>query len=112
MPAKTTQKGEIGEAMIIADLIRQGHDVAIPFGHNQPFDLIVIRKENGRLERVQVKYATSDGRASSRASRAARPGSVTSTRSMRSIGSRYTSRRLLNASICRLMCGVTGVESI
>lgn len=62
MPAKTTEKGEIGEAMVIADLIRQGHDVAIPFGHNQPFDLIVIRKENGRLERVQVKYATSDGR--------------------------------------------------
>jgi hypothetical protein len=62
MPAKTTQKGEIGEAMVIADLIRQGHDVAIPFGHNQPFDRIVIRKENGRLEKIQVKYATSDGR--------------------------------------------------
>ncbi len=62
MPAKTTQKGEVGEAMVIADLIRQGHDVAIPFGHNQPFDLIVVRKEDGRLERVQVKYTTSDGR--------------------------------------------------
>jgi hypothetical protein len=31
MPAKTTQKGEFREAMVIADLIRQGHDVAIPF---------------------------------------------------------------------------------
>jgi hypothetical protein len=61
MPAKTTQKGEIGEAMVIADLIRQGHDVAIPFGHNQPFDLIVIRKENRRLEKIQVKYTSSDG---------------------------------------------------
>lgn len=61
MPAKTTEKGEIGEAMVIADLIRQGHDVAIPFGHNQPYDLIVIRKEDGRLEKVQVKYTTSDG---------------------------------------------------
>lgn len=60
--AKTTEKGEIGEAMVIADLIRQGHDVAIPFGHNQPFDLVVIRKEDGRLEKVQVKYTTSDGR--------------------------------------------------
>ena len=48
--------------MVIADLIRQGHDVAIPFGHNQPFDLIVVRKEDGRLEKVQVKYTTSDGR--------------------------------------------------
>lgn len=62
MPAKTTQKGEIGEAMVIADLKRQGHDIAIPFGHNQPYDLIVIRKEDGQLEKVQVKYATSDGR--------------------------------------------------
>ena len=60
--AKTTAKGEIGEAMVIADLIRQGHDVAIPFGHNLPFDVIVIRKEDGRLEKVQVKYTTSDGR--------------------------------------------------
>jgi len=48
--------------MVIADLIRQGHDVAIPFGHNQPLDLIVIRKEDSRLEKVQVKYTTSDGK--------------------------------------------------
>jgi hypothetical protein len=47
--------------MVVADLMRQGHDVAIPFGHNKPFDLIVIRKEDGRLEKVQVKYTTSDG---------------------------------------------------
>lgn len=60
--AKTTEKGEVGEAMVIADLIRQGHDVAIPFGHNQPFDLIVVRKEDGRLEKVQVKYRTGNGR--------------------------------------------------
>lgn len=62
MPAKTTEKGEIGEAMVIADLMRQGHEVAIPFGHNQPYDLIVIRKEDGRLEKIQVKYTTSDAR--------------------------------------------------
>jgi len=62
MGAKTTAKGEIGELQVMADLSRQGHDVAIPFGHNQPFDLIVIRKEDGRLEKVQVKYTTSDGR--------------------------------------------------
>lgn len=61
MPAKTTEKGEIGEAMVIADLMSQGHDIAIPFGHNQPYDLIVIRREDGRLEKVQVKYTTSDG---------------------------------------------------
>lgn len=62
MGARTTEKGEIGEAMVIADLIKQGHDIAIPFGHNLPFDLIVVRKENGNLEKVQVKYTTGDGR--------------------------------------------------
>ncbi|MGD2044291.1 MAG: group I intron-associated PD-(D/E)XK endonuclease [Acidimicrobiia bacterium] len=55
MPAKTTEKGEIGEAMVIADLMRQGHGIAIPFGHNQPYDPIVIRKEHGQLEKIQVK---------------------------------------------------------
>jgi hypothetical protein len=48
--------------MILADLQRQGHGIAIPFGHDLPFDLIVVRKEDGALEKVQCKYATSDGR--------------------------------------------------
>ncbi len=52
----TTAKGEIGEAIILADLQRQGHGVAIPFGHDLPYDLIVVRKEDGALERVQCKY--------------------------------------------------------
>ena len=43
----TTAKGEVGEAIILADLQRQGHGVAIPFGHDLPYDLIVIRKEDG-----------------------------------------------------------------
>ena len=59
---KTNAKGEIGEAMILADLQRQGHGIAIPFGHDLPFDLIVVRKEDGALEKVQCKYTTSDGR--------------------------------------------------
>ena len=59
---KTNAKGEVGEAMILADLQRQGHGIAIPFGHDLPFDLIVVRKEDGALEKVQCKYTTSDGR--------------------------------------------------
>lgn len=58
----TTEKGEIGEAEVIADLRRQGHGVAIPLGHSHPFDLILIRRNTGDLERVQVKFTTSDGR--------------------------------------------------
>lgn len=59
---RTTAKGEIGEAMILADLQRQSQGVAIPFGHDLPFDLIAVRKEDGALEKVQCKYTTSDGR--------------------------------------------------
>lgn len=59
---RTTEAGEIGEAAILADIRRQGHGVAIPFGHSLPFDLIVIRHETGALERVQCKYTTSDGK--------------------------------------------------
>ena len=59
----TTRKGELGEAMVLADLQRKGYGVAIPFGHNLPFDLILIRPTTGSLERVQCKYTESDGRA-------------------------------------------------
>lgn len=59
----TTTKGEIGDAMVVADLRKRGFGVAIPFGHDVPFDLILYRKETGTLERVQVKYTESDGRA-------------------------------------------------
>jgi hypothetical protein len=58
----TTIKGEIGEAMVIADLRKRGFGVAIPFGHDVPFDVILYRKDTGTLERVQVKYTESDGR--------------------------------------------------
>jgi hypothetical protein len=58
----TTDKGEIGEAEVIVDLRRRGHGVAIPFGHSLPFDLVLVRGDTGALERVQVKYTTSDGR--------------------------------------------------
>ena len=52
-------KGDLAEIMIAADLIRRGYKVAIPYGEDWDFDLIVCRKE--RLERVQCKYTTSNG---------------------------------------------------
>jgi hypothetical protein len=42
-----------------SDLRRRGFGVAIPFGEDYDFDLVLIR--DGRLERVQVKYTASDG---------------------------------------------------
>lgn len=58
----TTIKGEIGEAMVIADLRKRGFGIAIPFGHDVPFDVVLYRNETDSLERVQVKYTESDGR--------------------------------------------------
>lgn len=45
--------------MVASDLLRRGHKVAIPYGEDCDFDLILIRDDC--LERVQVKYARSDG---------------------------------------------------
>ncbi len=52
-------KGDLAEIMIAADLIRRGYKIAIPYGEDWDFDLIVCRDE--RLERVQCKYTCSDG---------------------------------------------------
>jgi hypothetical protein len=45
--------------MIAADLIRRGYKIAIPYGEDWDFDLIVCR--NDHLERVQCKYTESTG---------------------------------------------------
>jgi hypothetical protein len=52
-------KGELAEAMVLADLIARGHKVALPYGEDWDYDLIVCR--TGVLERVQVKYTQSNG---------------------------------------------------
>jgi hypothetical protein len=53
-------KGDLAEIMVAADLLRRGYKIAIPYGEDWDYDLILCRE--GRLERVQVKYTTSDGR--------------------------------------------------
>jgi PD-(D/E)XK endonuclease len=45
--------------MIAADLIPRGYKIAIPYGEDWDFDLIVCRDE--KLERVQCKYTKSNG---------------------------------------------------
>ena len=52
-------KGDLAELMVAADLRRRGFKIAIPFGEDCDFDLVLIRDD--RLERVQVKYAESNG---------------------------------------------------
>src|SRR5688572_1183433 len=46
--------------MIAADLVRRGYKIAIPYGEDWDFDLIVCRTE--MLERVQCKYTRSNGK--------------------------------------------------
>jgi hypothetical protein len=52
-------KGDLAELMVAADLLRRGHKIAIPYGEDCDFDLVLIR--GARLERVQVKHVRSDG---------------------------------------------------
>ncbi|HWT91782.1 MAG TPA: group I intron-associated PD-(D/E)XK endonuclease [Solirubrobacteraceae bacterium] len=54
-------KGDLAEMMVAADLLRRGHKIAFPFGEDWDYDLIVAR-DGGPLERVQVKHTRSDGR--------------------------------------------------
>lgn len=56
--ARTKVKGDVGVAMVIADVMKRGYKVALPMGEDWPYDLIVLRK---KLERVQVKYTESKG---------------------------------------------------
>ena len=57
--ANTKQKGDLAELRVASDLLRQGHRVAIPFGEDWDFDLVLSR--GGGFERVQVKYVRSNG---------------------------------------------------
>jgi Holliday junction resolvase-like predicted endonuclease len=57
--ATTKTKGDLAELMVAADLRRKGYKIAIPFGEDWDYDLIFER--DGKLHRVQVKYAESNG---------------------------------------------------
>lgn len=46
-------KGEISEAVIVAELLKQEYSVSIPFGNNQRYDLLVDDGE--KIERAQCK---------------------------------------------------------
>ncbi|MBI3486188.1 hypothetical protein HY025_04605 [Candidatus Daviesbacteria bacterium] len=54
MPAITKIKGDLGQAMIMADALRRGYKVAIPLGEDWRYDLIVSK--DGKLLKIQCKY--------------------------------------------------------
>ena len=53
-------KGDLAELKVATDLRARGYRIAIPYGEDWNFDLILCRDDD-RLERVQLKYARSDG---------------------------------------------------
>ena len=55
------EKGDLAELKVACDLRRRGYKIAIPFGEESAYDLVVDR--DGHLERVQVKYADRGERA-------------------------------------------------
>jgi hypothetical protein len=52
-------KGDLAELMVASDLLRRGFKIAIPYGEDCDFDLILIRDRD--LARVQVKHTRSNG---------------------------------------------------
>jgi hypothetical protein len=57
--AETKRKGDLGQAMIMADLLKRGFKVLLPYGEDWPFDLVVMRGSS--FEKIQCKYTESDG---------------------------------------------------
>lgn len=55
----TKDKGDIGVACAIADLMKHDIDVALPLSEHLPFDLVAIHP-CGRVLRVSVKYRVMD----------------------------------------------------
>lgn len=53
-------KGDLAELKVACDIRQRGHQIALPYGEDWLFDLVVLRF--GKLERVQVKHGVSDGR--------------------------------------------------
>jgi PD-(D/E)XK endonuclease len=51
----------MAELIVAADLVKRGFRVAFPFGEDCDWDLLFWRPPCQELERVQVKYAESDG---------------------------------------------------
>jgi PD-(D/E)XK endonuclease len=57
--ASLKTKGDLAELKVATDLLERGYRIAIPYGEDNDFDLILCRDD--RLERVQVKYTESNG---------------------------------------------------
>lgn len=81
MRHKTGDKGDIGVAKAIADLIEKGYNVLTPVASTSPFDLVIIKDYT--FIKIQVKYRTLEkGKLEAHFRRAVIIGSKASYRSM------------------------------
>lgn len=51
----TKNKGDLGVAKVIADLIDKGYGILLPMSEHLPYD-VVAADDNGNLLKIQVKY--------------------------------------------------------
>lgn len=58
--AETKVKGDLGQVMAMADLMKQGYKIAMPYGEDWAYDLIAVKGKE--FIRIQVKYTESDGK--------------------------------------------------
>lgn len=49
------EKGNIGEAIVLAEFVKRGIQVSLPFGDCARYDLIA--EFNGKLNKIQIKYS-------------------------------------------------------
>jgi hypothetical protein len=56
MAHHTKDKGDLGVAMVIADLAQRGYGACLPLAEHLPFDIVAVSPDQ-RIARVQVKYA-------------------------------------------------------
>lgn len=54
---RTKNKGDIGLAIVIADLTKKGFYICLPISEHLPFDLIALNSK-GTIKKIQVKYVT------------------------------------------------------
>lgn len=52
----TKEKGDLGLAVIIADLSRKGLKILLPLSEHLPFDLVAFDSDTHKMYRVQCKH--------------------------------------------------------
>jgi len=60
MNLNASSKGDAAEALLIAELLSRGLTVSLPFGQDQPYDVVTEHGKTGRLLKVQVKMRTNE----------------------------------------------------